>query len=515
MANFIDRRPITGNPTAKGKSTVNRQRFIRRYKEQLKKSVQKHFADKYKIGDPLPDNFDTSIPKKDISEPIFHTGKGGRREQVHPGNDRYYAGDTVERQQGGQGNGSGDGDPSDSGQGEDDFTFQITQDEYLKLLFDDLELPNLDKMIEGVAKNFKSQRAGTSTTGVESNRDDIQSLKTAIKRRNALGAGRLKDELIALFEKAAHTANTEAVKAKQLTKPQSKNMKLSTKLFDALLPEDRKLYDSAKFIITDGKAEVYSDNEVKTEEKLLAFIAQPSEKFESYLIEFREKAAELAEQSANIPFLDDNDIRYKRNERVPLPDAKAHMFITMDISASMDEEEKAIGKIHAMLTHMFLEKVYGEGNVGVTHIQFHTEAKVVDAETFRNSKENGGTILHTALELQHQVMQEEFGDGTTNLYGVLISDGDVSYHGNDLAKSLQILEKKLIPQLQHMVYLQTVENQTELWEGLDGIANAHPDKFDRRKVPQINQVTQIFREIYKKRDKANQAAFQPFAHNYG
>ena len=34
---------------------------------------------------------------------------------------------------------------SNKGEGQDDFAFQISKDEYLELLFDDLELPNLKK----------------------------------------------------------------------------------------------------------------------------------------------------------------------------------------------------------------------------------------------------------------------------------------------------------------------------------------------------------------------------------
>ncbi len=41
--------------------------------------------------------------------------------------------------------GSGQGDASADGEGEDEFVFSISKDEYLDLLFEDLELPNLKK----------------------------------------------------------------------------------------------------------------------------------------------------------------------------------------------------------------------------------------------------------------------------------------------------------------------------------------------------------------------------------
>ena len=139
MAHFIDRRL-----NSKGKSTVNRQRFLRRYKAQIKEAVSDAIS-KRSVTD-LDNGEQVSIPTRDISEPTFHAGKGGNRETVHPGNDQFSQGDKIRRPQGGQGQGSGEGEASDKGEGEDDFVFQISKDEYLDLLFEDLALPNLHKI---------------------------------------------------------------------------------------------------------------------------------------------------------------------------------------------------------------------------------------------------------------------------------------------------------------------------------------------------------------------------------
>ncbi|WP_040572198.1 DUF444 family protein, partial [Shewanella benthica] len=136
MANFIDRRL-----NARGRSTVNRQRFINRYKQQIKKAVSDAVT-RRSVTD-VDKGERISIPTKDISEPSFHQGQGGIRERVHPGNDQFIKGDKIERPPGGGSQGSGQGDASNSGEGDDDFVFQISKDEYLELLFEDLELPNL------------------------------------------------------------------------------------------------------------------------------------------------------------------------------------------------------------------------------------------------------------------------------------------------------------------------------------------------------------------------------------
>ncbi|QOL27125.1 YeaH/YhbH family protein [Thalassotalea sp. LPB0316] len=179
MANFIDRRL-----NAKNKSTVNRQRFIRRYKHQIKQSVE-GAINKRGVTD-ISSGEDVSITKKDLSEPIFHRGKGGVRDQVHPGNDQFSPGDKIPRPQGGQGQGAGEGNASKDGEGNDDFVFSISKDEYLNILFEDLELPNLEKSQLDKLVEFKTVRSGYCAEGVPANIDIVKSLQGSIARRIAM-----------------------------------------------------------------------------------------------------------------------------------------------------------------------------------------------------------------------------------------------------------------------------------------------------------------------------------------
>lgn len=138
MGYFIDRR-LNG----KNKSTVNRQRFLRRYKAQIKQSITEAI-NKRSVTD-VDSGESVSIPIDDINEPMFHQGRGGTRHRVHPGNDHFVTNDRVERQPSGGGSGSGQGNAGQDSAGEDEFVFQISKDEYLDLLFEDLALPNLKK----------------------------------------------------------------------------------------------------------------------------------------------------------------------------------------------------------------------------------------------------------------------------------------------------------------------------------------------------------------------------------
>lgn len=185
MANFIDRRL-----NSKNKSTVNRQRFLRRYKNQIKKSVsdainQRGVTD-VNSGESIV------IPKRDLSEPVFHQGEGGIKDRVHPGNDQFASGDRIPRPQNQQGQGGGQGDASDSGEGEDDFTFSISKQEYLNLLFEDLELPNLEKNQLDKLIEYKTVRSGYCAEGVPSNIDIVKSLQGSIARRIAMTSSKRK-----------------------------------------------------------------------------------------------------------------------------------------------------------------------------------------------------------------------------------------------------------------------------------------------------------------------------------
>lgn len=212
MGQFIDRR-LNG----KNKSTVNRQRFLRRYKEQIKESVA-DAVNRRSITD-TENGEDIAIPHRDIKEPTFHQGQGGKRERVHPGNDQFIKGDKMERPKGGgSGEGAGEGDASPDGEGQDEFVFQISKDEYLDLLFEDLELPNLEKNQINKITEWKTTRAGYQTAGIPSNIAVVRSLQQSLARRTAMTAGkrRLLAELEEELERIANGEPAQPLEEKRV-----------------------------------------------------------------------------------------------------------------------------------------------------------------------------------------------------------------------------------------------------------------------------------------------------------
>ncbi|CAM5251028.1 hypothetical protein SSTU70S_03764 [Stutzerimonas stutzeri] len=185
MSYVIDRR-LNG----KNKSTVNRQRFLQRYRGHIKKAVEEAVS-RRSITD-MEHGEQISIPGRDIDEPVLHHGHGGRQTIVHPGNKEFIAGERIPRPQGG-GGGGGSGQASNTGEGMDDFVFQITQEEFLDFMFEDLELPNLVKRHLAGTETFKTVRAGISNEGNPSRINIVRTLRSAHARRIALsGSSRAK-----------------------------------------------------------------------------------------------------------------------------------------------------------------------------------------------------------------------------------------------------------------------------------------------------------------------------------
>lgn len=181
---IVDRR-LAG----KNKSIGNRERFLHRHQEQIREAVRKAVTGRGIRDIEQAENI--TIPKKDISEPVFHHGEGGVRDTVHPGNTDHLRGDHIKRPQGGAGGGKGQA--SDSGEGDDDFVFTLSKEEFMQVFFEGLALPHLMRTQIGDTPEWKTHRAGYTRDGTPNNLHILRSMRGALGRRLALGAGTRRD----------------------------------------------------------------------------------------------------------------------------------------------------------------------------------------------------------------------------------------------------------------------------------------------------------------------------------
>ncbi len=176
--NLIDRRL-----NSSGKSLANRQRFLRRAKALVKQAVRE--SSKGRGVRDIDQGGEVSIPVDGLREPRLHRAStGGHREVVLPGNKKYLQGDAIPKQKSG-GGGSGSEGSTDA-EGQDDFRFALSQDEYLDLFFEDLELPDLAKKTLARSDNVSLQRAGYSVSGSPSNLSLTLTMRNSMSRRIAL-----------------------------------------------------------------------------------------------------------------------------------------------------------------------------------------------------------------------------------------------------------------------------------------------------------------------------------------
>ncbi len=414
---IIDRRQ-----QGKQKSAVNRQRFLKRFKKHIKEAVT-DAVNKRSITD-MERGEEISIPKKDISEPIFHHGKGGKQRRVLPGNKEFVRGDRIDRPKGGAGGGGG-GQASNQGEGMDEFVFELNQQEFLDFMFEDLELPNMVRKQLKDSDSYKLVKGGYVKEGIPARLNVVQSLRGAKARRIALG-GSIKREIRELEE------------------------------------ELEKL------------GEMASERRREVEYRL-----------------------ERARRRLNhIPFLDDFDLRYNNMIQQPTPTTSAVMFCLMDVSGSMTQDIKDLAKRFFVLLHLFLKRHYEKTEV--VFIRHHTKADEVDEQEFFYSRETGGTVVSSALELMKTIVQERYPTDSWNIYAAQASDGE--NWADDSPKCSELLVKSLLPLVQYYAYVEISSGkEQELWRAYDGITEQFADRFAMRNVKEPADIFPVFRDLFERK----------------
>lgn len=423
MTQLIDRRENAGK-----KSTVNRQRFLRRYKNQIKRAVSEAMS-KRSITD-IDKGEEITIPTKDISEPRFQHGEGGQVERILPGNDTFSSGDRIKRpsSEGGEGGeGGGKGDASNSGEGEDGFVFQLSREEFLELYFEDLELPDLVKKELARITALKTVRAGLTTSGIPSNINVPRSMRQATGRRVALAS------------------------------PYKRALK-------------------------------------KNEEALKSLTAEPNPD-QVEVLRLKTDIEQLKKKIAKVPFIDTIDLRYNNRVKVPAPSTQAVMFCVMDVSGSMDEPKKDIAKRFFILLYLFLTKNYEK--IELVFIRHHTSAKEVNEQDFFYSRETGGTVVSSALELLYKTIEARYPTNAWNIYVAQASDGD--NWNADSPFCLELLKEKIMPLLQYYAYIEIMpRHHQSLWEVYLQVKAIYPN-FSMENIDDVADIYPVFRELFKRK----------------
>lgn len=432
---IIDRRK-----NQRGKSSGNRQRFLKRVRGHVKKAARDAILDGDIKSITSSKGRRVNIPVKDLQERHIVHGEGGDAERVYTGNDRHITGDRIKRPESGGGTGKG---ASDSGEGEDSFSFDLTKEEFLDLFFEDLELPDLVKEQIKVADIFKYNRAGFVTEGTAARLSIVRSMRQAKGRRKALRG-----------------------------------------------PKQKKVKELEKELLI-------------IVERLIIIAADPNRNDEFNELEARRvvieaEIAKLKRKIKAVPFVDDNDLRFKYWKKTPQPTTQAVMFCIMDVSGSMGEWEKEMSKRFFMLLYLFLTRSYER--VELVFIRHHTISKEVDEDEFFHSRETGGTLVSPALEMMNDIIKTRFPVELWNIYGCQASDGD--NWPNDTEAAKDILSTKLLRMCQYYAYVEIADpdynrGDSDLWQTYDEVRAAHTN-FDMTVITDAADIFPVFSRLFEK-----------------
>ena len=192
-------------------------------------------------------------------------------------------------------------------------------------------------------------------------------------------------------------------------------------------------------------------------------------------------------------FLTDADLRYKYFKKVAFPIKEAVVFLLMDVSASMDEVRKTMGKKFFLLLYLFLTKTYDK--ISVRFIRHAHMAEEVAEKEFFYEGVHGGTIVSTGLSLINDIITKEIALDTVNVYIAQASDGENSY--DDTGNTLSLLTE-LLQKVQYFIYVQIREND---FDGslLENYSKVGAQNLSTALVTQDRDIYPALRDLFKKK----------------
>lgn len=202
---------------------------------------------------------------------------------------------------------------------------------------------------------------------------------------------------------------------------------------------------------------------------------------------------------AKVPFIDPFDLKYNYRVRQLLPSSSAVMFCIMDVSGSMDEMKKDIAKRFFILLYLFLSRNYE--NVDIVFIRHHTSAKEVNEQEFFYSRETGGTVVSSALELMKEIIEKKYPHSDWNIYVAQASDGD--NWNNDSPRCYEILVEHIMPYVQYYAYVEIMpRHHQSLWEAYLSIKDKFP-QFAMQHIEDIKDIYPVFKRLFKRQEESS------------
>ena len=342
------------NNDGRDRSAEDRRRHRELIEESIKKNLGNIIAEESIIGKSKDKKI--KIPIKGIKEYQFIYGKNKPGIGVGDGDEK--RGDKFS---GEASNNSGKGKAGNQ-EGEEIYETEITIEEVVKYLFDDLNLPDIDKKQLSQLEEKSYRKLGYQNKGIPPKLAKKRSVVEKIKRKQSY---------------------------KRALEEQTQVKIASTNLENT----------SGQASIESNKADIDSnENEVRPN-----------------------STTSVITQKGRFPFIED-DLRYYRIKEENKRDYNAVVLCIMDVSGSMDQTKKYLARSFYFLLYQFLQLKYT--NVDVVFIAHTTVAKEVNEKEFFHRGESGGTYISSGYEKALEIISERYSPANWNVYAFHCSDGD-------------------------------------------------------------------------------------------
>ena len=330
-----------------------------RHRQKIRESIRENIADIIAEESIIGKSRDRviKVPIRGIRE--YRFVYGDNTPGVGQGDGSSQPGQVVGKsQQEGQGQGT---EKAGDKAGVDYYETDVTLEELIDIMFEDLDLPDLErKALRQLEAPRSSKRRGYRQVGIRIRLDKHRTVKSRIKRKFAAERRRrLADQSNPIDD--ARDAALEAAE------------------------------DAAALADTDALDEAETPSEPD---------APPTRRF---------------------PFHVD-DLVYRHVTTQMRRESNAVVLCIMDTSGSMDTMKKYLARSFFFLLYQFICTKYR--SVEIVFISHHTEANEVTEDEFFHKGESGGTFISSGYQKALDIITERYHPSLWNVYAFHCSDGD-------------------------------------------------------------------------------------------
>ncbi len=331
-----------------------------RHRQKIRESIQKNIADIISEESIIGRSSDKiiKVPVRGIKEYRFSYGDNSGGVAQGDGKGSASPGDVVGKipKEGKSGEGEAGDEP-----GAEYYETEITLEELIGIMFDDLELPEMErKALRMIESQRTRKHKGNRKKGIRARLDKKKSAIARIKRR------------------------------------------LTT---DSIHGNERKIVEEIGLAIATG-----SDEHAK---KARESIKALEKRYETH--------SDLISGKKRFPFHTD-DLVYRHFVPKTKEESNAVVICMMDTSGSMDTMKKYLARSFFFLLFQFIKTKYQK--VEIVFIAHHTEAKEVTEQEFFTKGESGGTFISSAYVKALEIIADRYHPSLWNIYAFHCSDGD-------------------------------------------------------------------------------------------